>query len=88
MITGELKAKVDNIWNTMWSGGISNPLLVIRELHTWVDETKVARDAREIQRTGSATRTGMSVPVGRDRRGRGPHPFHLVGREAPGGIEE
>ena len=25
MITGELKSKVDQIWNTMWSGGISKP---------------------------------------------------------------
>ena len=24
MITGELKSKVDRIWDTMWSGGISN----------------------------------------------------------------
>ena len=32
MITGELKSKVDRIWNTMWSGGISNPLSVIEQL--------------------------------------------------------
>ena len=32
MITGALKSKVDNIWNTMWSGGISNPLSVIEQL--------------------------------------------------------
>ena len=32
MITGELKSKVDSIWNTMWSGGISNPLSVIEQL--------------------------------------------------------
>ena len=25
MITGELRSKVDRIWDTMWSGGISNP---------------------------------------------------------------
>ena len=31
MITGELKSKVDSIWNTMWSGGISNPLSVIEQ---------------------------------------------------------
>jgi hypothetical protein len=29
VITGELKSKVDRIWDTMWSGGISNPLSVI-----------------------------------------------------------
>ena len=32
MITGELKNKVDAIWNTMWAGGISNPLTVIEQL--------------------------------------------------------
>ena len=32
MITGELKTKVDKIWDTMWSGGISNPLSVIEQL--------------------------------------------------------
>lgn len=32
MITGELKSKVDKIWDTMWSGGISNPLSVIEQL--------------------------------------------------------
>jgi type I restriction enzyme M protein len=26
MITGEMKSKVDRIWDTMWSGGISNPM--------------------------------------------------------------
>jgi len=32
MITGELKSKVDAIWNTMWAGGIANPLSVIEQL--------------------------------------------------------
>ena len=32
MITGEIKPKVDRIWDTMWSGGISNPLSVIEQL--------------------------------------------------------
>lgn len=32
MITGELKSKVDRIWDTMWAGGISNPLSVIEQL--------------------------------------------------------
>jgi type I restriction enzyme M protein len=32
MIYGELKTKVDRIWNTMWSGGISDPLYVIEQL--------------------------------------------------------
>jgi type I restriction enzyme M protein len=32
MITGEIKSKVDSIWNTMWAGGIANPLSVIEQL--------------------------------------------------------
>ena len=28
MIPGELESNVDRIWETMWSGGISNPLSV------------------------------------------------------------
>ena len=32
MITGEIKSKIDRIWDTMWSGGISNPLSVIEQL--------------------------------------------------------
>ncbi len=32
MIAGELKFKVDRIWDTMWAGGIANPLSVIEQL--------------------------------------------------------
>ena len=60
MITGELKSRVDRIWDTMWSGGISNPLSVIEqltyllfikrldELHS-LRERKAARTGRPIQ---------------------------------------
>jgi type I restriction enzyme M protein len=59
MITGELKSKVDRIWDTLWSGGISNPLSVIEqltyllfikrldELHT-LKEAKAARTKKPI----------------------------------------
>ena len=32
MITGELKNKIDRIWDAFWSGGISNPLEVIEQI--------------------------------------------------------
>jgi type I restriction enzyme M protein len=32
VITGELKSKVDRIWDAFWSGGISNPLEVIEQI--------------------------------------------------------
>lgn len=31
MITGELKNKVDKIWEIFWTGGITNPLTVIEQ---------------------------------------------------------
>lgn len=60
MITGEIKSKVDRIWDTMWSGGISNPLSVIEqltyllfikrldELHT-LKEYKASRTGKPIE---------------------------------------
>jgi type I restriction enzyme M protein len=32
MITGEIKSKVDRIWDTLWAGGIANPLTIIEQL--------------------------------------------------------
>jgi len=32
MLTGEIRNKVDQIWNTFWTGGISNPLSVIEQI--------------------------------------------------------
>ena len=32
MLTGAIRNQVDQIWNTFWSGGISNPLSVIEQI--------------------------------------------------------
>lgn len=32
MITGELKSKVDNIWDTIWTGGITSPITVLEQI--------------------------------------------------------
>jgi type I restriction enzyme M protein len=32
MLTGELRNKIDAIWNDFWSGGLSNPLQVIEQI--------------------------------------------------------
>ncbi len=32
MITGELRSRVDRVWDAFWSGGISNPLQVIEQI--------------------------------------------------------
>ena len=32
MITGELKNKIDSLWETFWTGGLTNPLSVIEQI--------------------------------------------------------
>jgi type I restriction enzyme M protein len=58
MITGELKTKIDAVWNDFWSGGISNPLEVMEQLTLLLfikglDEAQT-RAERKANRTGSA----------------------------------
>lgn len=72
MINGELKNKIDGIWNVFWSGGISNPLEVIEQityllflrrlddLHT-LEENKSARLKRPMER--------RVFPEGKDPKG-------------------
>ena len=78
MITGALKSKVDSIWNTMWSGGISNPLSVIEqltyllfikrldELHT-LKEAKAARTGKPIEGSGLHRQAGRAPLVALQR---------------------
>ena len=51
MITGDLKSKVDRLWDAFWSGGISNPLEVIEQITYLLfikrlDELHTAREAK------------------------------------------
>ncbi len=59
MITGELRSKVDRIWDTMWSGGISNPLSVIEQLTYLLFIKRL--DELHTLREYKATRTGMPI---------------------------
>ena len=59
MITGELKSKIDRIWNTMWSGGISNPLSVIEQL-TYLLFIK-GLDELHTRKEHKAARTGNPI---------------------------
>jgi type I restriction enzyme M protein len=73
MLTGDLKSKIDQIWNAFWSGGIANPIEVIEQityllflrrlddLHT-LEENKAARLGTPLQR--------RIYPEGADPRGR------------------
>ena len=73
MLTGELRNRIDQVWNAFWSGGISNPLEVIEqityllfirrldELHT-LEESKARRLNRPMER--------RIFPEGKDKKGR------------------
>ena len=59
MITGELKSKIDRIWDAMWSGGISNPLSVIEQL-TYLLFVKEL-DELHTRKERKAARTGKPI---------------------------
>lgn len=58
MITGELRSKIDRLWDAFWSGGISNPLEVIEQITYLMflkrlDELQTGKE-RKANRTGRA----------------------------------
>lgn len=59
MITGELKTKVDGIWDIFWSNGVSNPLTAIEQL-TYLMFIKILDD-NETRREKNAELLGESV---------------------------
>ncbi len=74
MLNGEIRSKIDALWNAFWTGGISNPLEVIEQityllflkrlddLHT-LEENKAARlKLKKLERRG--------FPAGKDPKGR------------------
>lgn len=62
MITGELKSKVDAIWNAMWTGGLSNPQTVMEQL-TLLLFLKGLDDAQTLAERQARAR---GVPLERD----------------------
>ena len=36
MITGELKNKIDGIWDIFWSSGMTNPLTIIEQIRWYI----------------------------------------------------
>ncbi|MER5983225.1 class I SAM-dependent DNA methyltransferase [Streptomyces sp. NPDC001787] len=59
MITGELKSKIDRLWDAFWSGGISNPLEVIEQITylMFIRRLDILEQAKE----NKANRTGRPV---------------------------
>ena len=57
MITGELRSKIDKIWDTIWTGGIASPTTVIEQI-TYLMFMKLLDD-NEIKKEGNASALGI-----------------------------
>lgn len=73
MLTGEIRNKVDQIWNAFWSGGVSNPLSVIEQI-TYLLFIKRLDDLHTLEESKAET-LGLDVerrifPEGSDDKGR------------------
>ncbi|UDL92234.1 type I restriction-modification system subunit M [Mesorhizobium sp. PAMC28654] len=69
MITGELRSKIDQVWNAFWAGGIANPLEVIEQI-TYLLFMRGLDDAEQLEENRS-TRTSQPMrrrifPDGKD----------------------
>jgi type I restriction enzyme M protein len=73
VITGELKAKVDRVWDAFWSGGIANPLEVMEQITYLLFIRRL--DEMQMTKENRANRLGTSIedsifPLGDDDLGR------------------
>jgi type I restriction enzyme M protein len=59
MLTGEVRSQIDAIWNTFWTGGISNPLEVIEQI-TYLLFLKRLDDLQTLEEN-KATRLGKPI---------------------------
>ena len=59
MITGELRSKIDRLWDAFWSGGISNPLEVIEQI-TYLMFIRRLDDLQTLKEN-KANRTGKPI---------------------------
>lgn len=59
MVTGELKNKVDAIWETLWTGGITNPVTVLEQI-TYLMFMKLLDD-NQLKAEANATILGVSL---------------------------
>lgn len=57
MITGELKTKIDKIWDTLWTGGITSPSSALEQI-TYLIFMKLLDD-NEIKKAGNAAALGI-----------------------------
>jgi type I restriction enzyme M protein len=72
MITGDLKNKVDRVWDAFWSGGIANPLEVMEQITYLLFLRRLDELQTLAERKAATTKkplTGAVFPPGDDAKG-------------------
>lgn len=59
MITGEIKSRIDTIWDTFWTGGITNSITILEQM-TYLFFIKMLDDA-QITKEANASLMGVAV---------------------------
>ena len=59
MITGEIKTQIDNIWDTFWTGGITNSITILEQM-TYLFFMKMLDDA-QLKKESNASLLGVKV---------------------------
>jgi len=54
MITGDLKSKIDAIWSTFWTGGVTNTITIVEQLTYLIfikdlDETETRNERKALR---------------------------------------
>jgi type I restriction enzyme M protein len=73
MLTGDLKNKIDTIWNAFWTGGIANPIEVIEQITflIFIRRLDVEQTLEENRAARLKTPVGRRIfPAGNDPKGR------------------
>jgi type I restriction enzyme M protein len=73
MLTGELRSKIDNVWNAFWAGGIANPLEVIEQITyllfmRGLDDAQILEERKAIRLKKPIAR--RIFPAGKDKIGK------------------
>lgn len=67
MITGELKSKIDKIWNDFWTGGIANPLTVIEQFTYLIFIKQLDDKQNRMEKQASLLGVPMDNPIYAER---------------------
>jgi type I restriction enzyme M protein len=73
VLTGELRNKIDQIWNAFWSGGITNPLEVLEQLTYLLFIQRLDEEETREERRANTSKQPMRrriFPEGADEQGR------------------